>query len=886
MALKEYRQKRDFRKTPEPAGKTQPRKDQLQFVVQKHAARRLHYDFRLELDGVLKSWAVPKGPIADPQVKSLAVEVEDHPLDYAGFEGIIPQGQYGGGTVMVWDCGTWEPEGDPAKALAAGKLSFELHGEKLRGAWTLVRMSGRGREREKRTNWLLIKRTDEFVRPASVFERAEQRAKSVISGRTMQQIASAADRVWQSNREAAPAANNGRPKVKKRKPAPPRKSAKGPASVDVSSLPAARSAKGELPAMLRPQLATLVDAVPEGDRWLHELKFDGYRILASIEKQRVVLRTRKGNDWTDRFPTAAKAIASLNLDRTILDGEIVALDEQGGSDFQKLQNWMKRGDEESLIYYVFDVPFLAGHDLRSAPLIERKKVLQGLLHAANPNNDGPLRLSEHVHGHGEQVLEFACRSAMEGVVSKRVDSLYESGRTRSWLKSKCLQRQEFVIGGYTKPAGSRTDFGSLLLGYYEGGRLLYCGHVGTGFTRDSLKQVSRLLEPLRTDRPAFANPPRGSLRQQATWVKPELVAEVEFSQWTEDGILRHPSFKGLREDKSPREITRERPTHISDKTSGIGARARKGKSQPISASHTSKGPMQVAGVTISNPDRVVYPDVGVTKLDLARYYEAVAEWVLPHVVNRPLTLVRCPQGSHKPCFYQRHLTESMPKPLRGVTIEEKGGSGEYVVLDDLKGLVSLVQMGVMEIHPWGSRADDIERPDRLVFDLDPGEGAEWKAVVEGARLVHDYLDHIGLASFLRTSGGKGLHVVVPLRRRSGWDEVRQFTESLALSLVRAFPDRYIATMSKAKRRGKVFIDYLRNQRGATAVASYSTRAKPGATVATPLRWDELSPKITSDQFTVATVPQRLAALKTDPWDGFFSARQSITAKMLAAAKAS
>jgi bifunctional non-homologous end joining protein LigD len=629
--------------------------------------------------------------------------------------------------------------------------------------------------------------------------------------------------------------------------------------------------------MIAPQLATLAAAAPAGEDWLHELKYDGYRILARIEGGQIDLFTRRGNNWTARFPAAAAAIADLGLNSGYLDGEIVALNERGGTDFQRLQNWLKEGADGSLIYYAFDVPYLNGYDLTASPLIERKELLQSILAEHDPKNSGLIRYSEHIHGDGAKVLDYACQSGMEGIVSKRADSPYVPRRTSSWLKIKCQQRQEFVIGGYTHPAGSRHGFGSLLVGYYRGGDLIYAGRVGTGFTQQSLAELSQRLKNLETDRPAFVNPPRRALKQRAEWVRPELVAEVTFGEWTSDGILRHPSFQGLREDKSPREIVREPPSAVP---------ANSGPNHAIrSAAMSAKnGASQVAGVTLSNPDRVLYPEQELTKLDLARYYESIADWILPHLVDRPLTMVRCPTGRTGQCFYQKHLTETMPKALRGVSIKEKTVTRKYVVIDDLAGLVTLVQRGVLELHPWGSRADDLEHPDRLVIDLDPGAGVEWKAVIEAARRVRDYLAALGLTSFVRTTGGKGLHVVAPLVPRATWDEHKQFAESIARALAAQWPDKYLATMSKAHRRGKVFVDYLRNQRGATAIVSYSTRAREGVPVATPLKWEELTARLKPERFTVATIPKRLAKLAADPWEGFFELRQSLTAKILEASR--
>ncbi len=888
MSLKEYKRKRDFQRTPEPAGDGAKSAPGRQFVIQKHAARRLHYDFRLEHNGTLKSWAVPKGPSLDPAVKSLAVQVEDHPLDYATFEGVIPQGEYGGGTVMVWDHGTWEPEVDPTKGLREGKLKFTLNGEKLHGSWALVRMGGKAGDDGK--NWLLIKHRDEAAKLAAKQDILKRKPRSVVSGREMEEIAADADRVWTSNRNAAgKSAAMTAPKKSKTKAASKSKRAssrnvanRSPIKAkDLANVPGARRA--QLPTEFKPQLATLANRVPEGDDWLHELKFDGYRILAFIENEYVRLVTRRGNDWTARFRSVAEAVKSLPIDSALLDGEVVSLDQQGLSNFQQLQNLLKRGDPKSLVYYVFDLPHLLGYDLTQTPLIERKEVLAGLLLSANPDNDGTVRYSDHIRGQGENVLHHACRSAMEGIVSKRADSSYQQYRSSSWLKVKCLKEQEFVIGGFTKPEGSRVGFGALLLGYYEKRELIFCGRVGTGFTTQSLRQLTAELKKLKIDSTPFKNPPTGSRRRGVTWVRPKLVAEVEFSEWTSDGILRQPSFQGLREDKPAREVVRERPKSPASVKNELQISSRKKrvakKKSPVqkkASSNNAKNGVSVAGVRLTNPDRVLYPEQGLTKRDLAEYYERIADWILPYVARRPLTLVRCPQGHTSKCFYQKHLTGEMPDAVHGVMVKEKGKREEYVMIEDLAGLVSLVQMGVLEIHPWPARKDKLERPDYLVFDLDPGEGVEWRAVVQGAKDIRARLESVGLISYLRTSGGKGLHVVVPIARRHAWDELKQFAKSVADTMTREAPGRYIATMSKVRRHGKVYIDYLRNQRGATAIASYSTRARTGAPVAVPLTWDELSARTRADMYNISNLPRRLEKQSRDPWEGFFSARQSLT----------
>jgi bifunctional non-homologous end joining protein LigD len=890
MSLKEYKRKRDFRRTPEPSGKGAKSAPGRQFVIQKHAARRLHYDFRLEHDGTLKSWAVPKGPSLDPSVKSLAVQVEDHPLDYATFEGIIPPGEYGGGTVMVWDHGTWEPEVDATKGLRSGKLKFKLHGEKLHGSWALVRMGGKAGDDGK--NWLLIKHRDAEAKPAGELDILERQPRSVISGREMDEIAADADSVWSSNRKKSAKKPTSAARSKTKKSPMKRRASKATvvdsliSSKDLAKVAGARRAA--MPANFRPQLATLASRVPSGDGWLHELKFDGYRILAVIQNGEVRLLTRRGNDWTTRFRPVAEALEELKIESAILDGEVVSLDPQGISNFQQLQNSMKRGRPESLVIYVFDVPYLAGYALTQTPLVERKEVLARLLLSANPDNNGAVRYSDHIRGQGENVLQHACRSAMEGIISKRADSTYQQSRTASWLKIKCLKQQEFVIGGYTKGQGSRVGFGALLVGYYDHGDLIFAGRVGTGFTTQSLKDLAAVLKKRAVDAPPFKNPPSGFRRRGVTWVRPELVAEIEFSEWTSDGRLRQPSFQGLREDKPTKEVVREKPkaptkTSVGSQMSGVRSKTSSRKN-PKSDTRQQTSDTQFAGVRLTNPDRVLYPGQGLTKRDLAEYYEQIADWILPYLANRPLTLVRCPEGHTGQCFYQKHLTDAMPEAVHGVKIKEKGKTEEYVMIKDAAGLVSLVQMGVLEMHPWPARNDNLERPDYLVFDLDPGEGVEWKSVVEGAKDLRKRLEAVGLTTYLRTSGGKGLHVVVPIQRRNTWDELKQFAKSVADTMGREQPDRYLATMSKAKRRGRIYVDYLRNQRGATAIASYSSRARDGAPVATPLAWDELTARTRADMYNVTNLPKRLAKLSHDPWENFFSPKQSLTREIQAAFK--
>ena len=838
--LANYRRKRDFAETPEPAGKPRRRSaGTLRFVIQKHAARRLHYDFRLELGGVLRSWAVPKGPSLDPRARRLAVQVEDHPLDYADFEGVIPQGQYGGGTVLVWDTGSWQPLGDdPEGDLRKGALKFELRGKKLQGRWTLVRMGGRRGEK----NWLLIKEKDDEAKPGSDDEIVRRRPRSVLSRRDLAAVAKARDRVWQSNRAEAT-----------------------PLAVDPSAIPRAR--RRPMPRKLAPQLATLAATVPPDEGWLHEIKLDGYRMLARIAGGKVTLLSRNGNDWTGKFPGTVAALAELGLGEAVLDGEIVHLRADGVSDFSALKDDLSAGDTSGTIYFLFDLLYLAGWDLTGARLDARKAALERLI---ADRGGGTLRYSDHVEGSGEAFHRNACRMALEGVISKRADAPYRSGRSAAWLKVKCQAREELVVIGWTDPSGSRQGFGALLLGYYDAhGRLHFAGGVGTGFDTRTLRALRAKLDRLARKEAPSPEIAR-AVPRRTHWVKPELVAELRFSEWTTDGRLRHPVFLGLRDDKAARDVVR-------DPLSG-GALPADAAAPPTAA--LPRGTVEIGGVRLSNAEKVLYPEAGITKLDLARYYEAVAAKILPEIAGRPLTLVRCPEGYRGHCFYQKHASQSVPLALRRVDIAEKSGSSIYLVADDLAALWSLVQMGVLEIHVWGSKEPQIEKPDRIVFDFDPDEGLAWERVGEAALELRALLEELGLESFVKATGGKGLHVVLPLRPRYGWEEIKGFTKAIAQLMVERRPGAYTATLAKKARRGRIFVDYLRNQRGATAVAAYSARARANAPVAAPLNWQEVEAGIRSDAFTIATLPKRLAALKRDPWQGIDEARQSLPSSLM------
>jgi len=787
--LSEYAAKRDFDITSEPRAElVEAAGDQLSFVVQKHDATRLHYDFRLEWQGVLLSWAVTKGPSADPSQKRLAVRTEDHPVAYGDFEGTIPKDEYGGGTVMLWDQGWWEPLHDPAEGLKSGKLHFRLHGARMKGGWALVRM--RPRKGEKRENWLLIKERDKYA-GRSADALVNRHRSSVTTGRTMQAIAKA------------------RPADK-------------PAQHD-----------GTRPRFREVQLATLEDAPPEGDAWQHEAKFDGYRCLIALGKGGVRLYTRNGKDWTDRFGALAEPAEALKCRAALIDGEVIA--GGGGGDFSALQEALKSGDP--LIYYAFDLLSLDGDDLTGKPLSDRRKALEKLFSGLPPR--GPLRLSPVIEADGAAALQAMCDTGGEGIVSKRIDAPYRGGRGRAWIKAKCIRRAEFVIGGWAKSDKRGRAFSSLLLGSYEGGRLVYRGRVGTGFDAATFDEVSAALDRLKRKTAPFEGDLPAETRG-AQWVTPKLVAEVEYTEFTGEGRIRHGVFKGLRQDKEAHEVS-------------AGSEAAVDR-----APEDEGGEANVGGVRISSAGRVVYPGAGLTKGDVARHYELVAERMLRHAADRPVSLLRCPEGIEGQCFFQKHAGKGFPDAVKTLPIEEKDGDTEdYMYLANADGLLGAVQMGTMEFHIWGAARDRLERPDRLVFDLDPDEGLDFDAVRAGAQEVREGLRACGLESAAMVTGGKGVHVIVPLRRVAGWETVRSFAQTFAAILADRAPERYVATMSKAKRKGRIFIDWLRNERGATAIAPYSLRARPGAGVAVPVTWEELAKLDGASGFHPADMKARL-----------------------------
>jgi bifunctional non-homologous end joining protein LigD len=868
MALEEYRRKRDFRKTPEPAGAAARDKTGagLSFVIQKHAARRLHYDFRLELDGVLKSWAVPKGPSLDPGEKRLAVHVEDHPFDYGAFEGVIPKGEYGGGTVLLWDRGTWIPaDPDPDAAYRKGSLKFTLEGQKLHGKWALVRMGGKAAG-ERHENWLLIKERDEDAVPHSGDAVVADNPLSVASGRSLDAIAADRDWVWHSNRNEGDSVPP---------PAPTATAVKARSPGRISG-----ARKSRMPDNFELQLATLSNKAPEGDEWLHEIKYDGYRLLAHIEGGKVKLITRGGLDWTGKFPALAQSLGELPLDRALIDGEVVHLDPQGTTSFSGLQDAISSGHTDTLNFFAFDLLYRDGWNLTGAPLEDRKGVLAEIL---SPQAQGMLRYSDHQIGRGPAFLTQACSFALEGIISKRRADPYRPGRSRTWLKSKCRNREEFVIVGYTDPDGSREGFGALLVGYYDPeGKLRYAGRVGTGFNTGQLIELHRRLESLARPGAPVALP-KGVSRKGVHWVEPRLVAEVEFATWTADAIIRQASFQGLREDKDATEVVYD-PQSRTAAAPDLEPKKAAARRKPAAPQKPAAAEPQAArdrslifeGVRLTHPDRVLYPGTTLTKLDIARYYAAIGDWVLPHLSRRLLTLVRSPATGMK-TFYQKHIGDEAPEAIKRFELKDGAEPEIYPYIEDVPGLVGLVQMGVLEIHPWGSRVEKLESPDRITIDLDPDEGLPWQRVTEAALDVRAALLAIGLKSFAKTTGGKGLHVVVPLTPKLEWDDVKAFTKWVADSFVAQRPEDFTANMAKRARRGRVYIDYLRNGRGATAVGTYTPRARPGAPVSTPLFWEEVEKGVRPEGFTVETVPNRLAALASDPWAEIGKLRQSVSA---------
>ena len=822
--LARYNEMRDFELTDEPSGAVQRSESGRSFVIQKHDATRLHYDFRLEHEGVLWSWAVPKGPSLSPKQKRLAVQTEDHPVDYRDFEGTIPDGEYGGGPVIVWDRGTWEPIGEPDAMMKKGRIDFVVHGEKLHGRFVLVRLNEEDKQGRKKT-WLLIKRDDEHVKEGKAAEIVERMPKSVLTGKTIDDIVKGVTK-------------------------------KPPAFGSIA-----------------PQLATLVDDVPgtqgkSKGEWVYEIKYDGYRSIATLDHGKVQMASRNGKDWTKPFERIANALAHVRAQTAVFDGEVAYVKEDGRTDFQMLQNALHGGQGASqLVYFVFDLLHLDGEDLRDLPLLERKDKLRTILAGEKP----PLMMGDHTSENGAAFFEQACKIGLEGIIAKKADGPYHSGRGKDWVKVKCQNRQELVIVGFTKPKGSRSGIGALLLGVQDEKtkkkQLRFAGKVGTGFSQKSLDELSERLGAMIVDEPMVEGAPR---MKDATWVRPELVCQVRFTEWTRDGALRHPAFEGLRDDKPASKVTRDHAEQVPKAPA---------PSKTKSRSRSKGEALVIGGVKISNADRVMDPKSGVTKGDLVRWAEIAGPLLLPYAKNRPLMLVRATGA-----FGEWSQSNKGPKSM---FVQKHGGRGllESIARDQVEGeevllmkrpedMIVLAQNTAVEIHGWGSRMPKYENPDWIVFDLDPDQGLAFSKVVDAAILLRDELAKLGLVSFVKTTGGKGLHVVVPLTPKEDWEVVKGFAGAVATAMAKSAPRSFVATMSKAARTGKIFVDWFRNGQGATAVLPYSARAREGAPVAMPVAWKDL-PKIDPLDFTVQTAPAILHKRKRDPWEGLLTTKQTL-----------
>lgn len=826
-SLKAYQAKRNFAVTSEPAEGGQENEAARTFVIQKHWASRLHYDFRLELDGSMKSWAVPKGPSLDPHDKRMAVHVEDHPISYNSFEGEIPAKQYGAGKVIIWDKGIWVPLGDPHAAYQDGNLKFELHGHKLQGRWVLIRMKGKG---EKQEPWLLIKEKDAIARPAEEYSVVDAMPDSVA------QIPSPPDPAHISPPRSTPAKKR---TVKSSKAALPDGAIRAP-----------------LPATFKPQLASLVDTAPsDADEWLYEIKFDGYRMLARIEGKKIQLFTRNGHDWSSKLPALIADLGKRNLASGWYDGEIVVLNDKGIPNFQLLQNAFDRTRTENIVYFIFDLPFYDGLDLRATPLSERKQLLDTILNKPS----SLVRFSDTFKASHRDVLDSACRLGLEGVIGKRKTSVYVSRRSADWIKLKCTQRQEFVIGGYTDPQGSRVGIGSLLLGVHDdAGKLHYSGKVGTGFDSKTLTDLKLKLDAIVQPDSPFVE--KTGIARKAHWVAPSLLAEVSFGEWTETGRVRHAVFHGLRTDKKATAILRETPVLLP---------ATAPAAPPVALPPTLK---------ITHPERVIDPSSGATKLELIEFYARVAPLMMEHLKGRPVSLVRAPDGITGQLFFQKHLDTANMPGIKALAPELDPGHAPLLEVARPEGLLSAAQMNVLEFHTWNAHKTHILKPDRMTFDLDPGDGVAWTTVQEAAQLVKEFLTQLTLVSFIKTSGGKGLHIVVPLKRLYGWDLVKDFSQAIVQHLTRTLPQRFVAKSGPRNRVGKIFIDYLRNGFGATTVAAWSVRSRPGLGVSVPIAWAELDQLDSSAHWTIATIQPRLA-VGNSPWKTYPASAQNLAAAM-------
>ncbi|MGF0237678.1 DNA ligase D [Rhodococcus sp. IEGM1300] len=855
--LDDYNRMRDFSATSEPAAvkrssKKNGKDHALQFCIQKHDASRLHYDFRLELDGALKSWAVPKGPSLDPKVKRLAVHVEDHPIDYATFEGSIPEGHYGAGDVIVWDRGVWIPQEDPAKAYAKGKLKFELQGEKLAGLWNLVRTHMPGKQEQ----WFLIKHQDGAAKPESDYDVVSAEPDSVLSDRTLP--------------------------AKKSKTAAAPKALKKPARKVAQKAPSAQltgAHKAKLPEQLKPELATLVEKAPQGD-WSYEIKFDGYRIMARIDHGEVKLFTRNGHDWTHKLPGQAKALAALELESAWLDGEMVVADEQGVPDFQALQNAFDANRSDAIVYYLFDMPYLNGVDLREVPVEERRVALSTVLRTSK---EPLLRFSDSFAEAPDALLNSACQMQMEGLIGKRLGSPYVSRRSSDWIKLKCKHRQEFVVVGYTDPKGSRNAFGALLLGLHDAdsGKLKYAGKVGTGFNEATLNSIYEQLKPLLSKKPSVVNPPTGFDAKGVHWLKPTLLAEIAFAEMTKEGSVRHAVFHGLRDDKPAKNITEEQPTVVENKDRKPGASAKKTAAEKKETTAENTAPSQTGldqgKVRITHPERVIDASSGTTKMQLAEYYASIAQWILPELKDRPVALVRAPDGIDGELFFQKNA-EHLAIP--GITTLDKKLTGQpMMIINNAEALIGAVQMSTVELHTWNATSDKLDKPDRFVLDLDPDPALPWKSMVEATQLTLSVLDELGLKAFLKTSGGKGIHLLVPLTRKLGWDEVKDFSHAIVSHIAKLLPERFSAVSGPKNRVGRIFIDYLRNGLGATTICAYAVRTREGLPVSVPIFRDEVGELKGGNQWTLHNVHERLAEVGDEPWADLKKTRQTITADM-------
>ncbi|HEX8596179.1 MAG TPA: DNA ligase D [Pseudomonas sp.] len=865
-SLDEYQRRRDFAATPEPSGNNKEkgvraRRNEspdhaLQFCIQKHDATRLHYDFRLEINGTLKSWAVPKGPSLDPTVRRLAVHVEDHPLDYAGFEGHIPHGHYGAGDVIVWDRGVWVPQGDPLASYEKGRLKFELKGEKLGGQWNLVRTHLEGKQEQ----WFLIKSKDAFARHKAECDIVADKPDSVVSERTLIPKKSAA-----ANAASKPAQAAGKKTAKR-------------TSLPGLTLTGAQAA--DVPATIKPELATLVDSAPEGD-WRYELKFDGYRIMARIEDGKVQLLTRNGHDWSAKMPRQTKALKSLGLASAWLDGEVVVADEEGMPDFQALQNAFENGRHDNIVYYLFDMPYLNGMDLRDVVLEERRAALAAVL---EQSTDQALRFSEDFSESADNMLTSVCQMKMEGLIGKRAGSLYQSQRSTDWIKLKCKHRQEFVVVGFSEPKGSRSSFGALLLGLHDAdsGELRYAGKVGTGFNEATLRTIHARLKPLEIKTAPVVNPPTGFEAKGVHWLKPQLLAEVAFAEMTREGSVRHSVFQGLRDDKPATQISEEQAQPAAEVEQPKTRRAKKDPPQSRKASCAQTTPPvaeKASGdgkIRITHPERVIDASSGATKMQLAQYYAQVFPWIAPHLQGRPVALVRAPEGIAGELFFQKNADRLA---IPGVISLGKEYAGQPImIIDNPEALIGAVQMSTIELHTWNATSADLEHPDRFILDLDPDPALPWKHMVEATQLTLTILDELGLKSFLKTSGGKGIHIVVPLKPKAGWDEVKAFSQAIVTHMAKLLPDRFSAVSGPKNRVGKIFIDYLRNSQGATTICAFSARTRDGLPISVPVLREEVAALKGANGWNIHNFMERLAD-QDDPWAGYAKVKQTITADM-------